>query len=152
MEAVKEEVKRSVVVPEQRMNSAEYWRRDWVVNAEEGTTKDDILKPDYWALVSYKMHPYDRIELRLETGEWIAELLVVQAERTFAKVVLLHFHELVSANSLPEVPSKFRIEWKGPQHKHAVIRVSDSVVLKNGFDSKDKARDWLTNYERAAAT
>ena len=155
MEAVKEAAaeavkKRDVAgIGEDRMQSAEYWRRDWVVNAEQGTTREDILKPGYWALVAYKMHAYDHIEVRLETGEWLAELLVLPgSERTFAYVALLHFHQL-SAVSLPEVSPLFRVDWKGPQHKWAVIRVSDSAMLKNGFENKAKAQEWLTNHERA---
>lgn len=147
------EVKRRLVaVSEQRMGLAESHRRDWVVNAEVGTTIQDVLDPAYWAYVvkssSIQLSPYDRIEVRLESGEWVAELMVVNVGMTWASVHLLKLHELSdSAVPVPE-PTKFDIQWKGPQRKHAVIRLADGDVVQEGFGQKAEAADWLKNYQR----
>ena len=84
-----DEKKRVVILNPSRLQGAEYARQDWVVNAEEGTKISDVLDPAYWAHTSAQMKPYDRIEVRLETGEWILELLVLSADRNWARVQVL---------------------------------------------------------------
>ena len=78
----------------QRMQLAEQWRQDWVVNAEEGTTVDDVLNPTYWASVATQFQVFDKIEVRLETGEWILELIVMSVGRTHATVYLAKRYDL----------------------------------------------------------
>lgn len=143
-----QQAERSVAITEQRFNLAEYWRRDFVVNAEIGTTKEDILRPEYWALVAQHLKPFDHIEVRDEAGEWIAELSVRQADRTWANVALLHFHQFVAISDQPGVAARHRVEWKGPQHKWAVIRNGDSQMVQKGFSERESANEWLRNHER----
>jgi len=143
--------KRTVILNPSRMGLSEYLRQDWVVNAEEGTTVQDILDPGYWAHTSAQMKPYDRIEVRLETGEWIADLIALQVDRNWARVHMLHLHDLVAVASEVPAPQKFRVEWKGPQRKHVVIRLSDSLAIQEGFSAKTEAIAWLQTYEQATA-
>lgn len=146
-----EEMKRrSVIIDPQRMHLAEFERQDWIVNAEEGTLISDIVDPGYWAHMAAQMKPYDRIEVRLETGEWIAEVLVLSTDRNWAKV-----HLLVKYDIAPELvnsisPLQHAVEWKGVQKKHCVIRKSDQKIVQEGFEDKNKALQWLANHERAA--
>lgn len=142
-------LKRSVVITDQRMQTAEQWRREWIVNAEDGTTKEDILKPEYWSQVSYRFTVLDHIEVRAENMEWIAELIVLQAERSYAFVYLKQFYQLVKPSELPEISGKYRVEFKGAHLKHVVVRVQDGAVLQSGISKKDEAYTWLANYEKA---
>jgi hypothetical protein len=139
---------RSVVITEQRMQAAEVWRRDWIVNAEDGTTKEDILKPEYWSLVSQRFTVLDHIEVRAENMEWIAELVVLRAERNYAFVYLKQFYQLAKTE-LPTIGPKYRVDFKGPQLKHVVVRVQDGAVIQSGISTKDEAHAWLANYEKA---
>ena len=63
------ELKRAVILNPQRRGLAEQMRQDWVVNAEEGTSVQDVLDPSYWAHIAAELQQYDHIEVRLETGE-----------------------------------------------------------------------------------
>ena len=60
---------RAVILNPQRIGLAEQLMQHWVVNAEEGTTVADVLDPGYWAHCAAQMQVYDRIDVRLETGE-----------------------------------------------------------------------------------
>jgi hypothetical protein len=146
-----EKVKRTVILAENRAALAEYERQDWVVNAEEGTTIEDVQEPGYWAHVAARMKPYDRIEVRLETGEWIAELVVVAVDRNWARVSLLGTYDLtVREGSVPSA-QKHKVLWKGPQHKFCVIRISDDQLVQGGFTDKDAANVWMRNHENVTS-
>lgn len=133
----------------QRTRLAEYERQDWCHNAETGTTLEDIQSDSYWALMAADFKPYARIEVRIDTGEWLAELLVLQCERTWAKVHLLKSYELTKVEDFP-VSMRHRVEWKGPQRKWSVIRTSDQQPVRDKFESRSEGNDWLAGYERAS--
>lgn len=131
-----------------RMRLAQYDRRDWVVNAEIGTSLDEVLRPEYWAHMAGTMSPYDHIEVRVDDEQWLAHLLVRRVERSAVVVHVLHFYELDPKQVASASAAQHRIEFKGPQRKHSVIRTSDNAVIRDEFASKEAARQWLTDYER----
>lgn len=141
--------KRAVVVDPQRMQNAEYLRRDWVCTAEEGTTVDDLLDPGYWSHVATQLTMYDRIEVRIDSGEYLLELLVKEAGRNWAQVALLHHHDLAGKVTTGEaVTADFDAVFKGPLRKWCAIRKSDSVALHEKMETKAQALEWISGYER----
>lgn len=141
--------KRFVVVDPQRMQSAEHQRRDWVCTAEEGTTVDDILDPGYWAHIASQLTIYDHIEVRIDSGEFVLELLVKDCKRNWAQVVLLHHHDLAGDTKTATAPSdEFEPVFKGPLRKWCVIRKSDSAALQEKLENKAQALEWISSYER----
>lgn len=145
------ETKRVVILNPQRMLQSEYARQDWVINAEEGTSISDVLDPAYWAHVSAQMKPYDRAEVRLETGEWMLELLVLTSERNWARVHLLQKYDLVATEQVAPPAQKHLVKWRGPQHKHCVVRIADNEVLSKDHESAEIAAQWLRNYENTTS-
>lgn len=144
--------KRAVMLQPERMQHAEYWRQDWVVNAEVGTTVQDVLDPQYWCHMASQIKPYDRVEVRLETGEWILELVVLSVDRTWAKVHVLHHHDLSQVTDEAPGPAKTKVQWRGAHHKHSVVRLSDNTVLETGFANKEDAAAWARQYEQRVLT
>jgi hypothetical protein len=141
--------KRALILNPQRIGIAEQMRQDWVVNAEEGTTVNDVLEPGYWAHCAASMQVYDRIDVRLETGEWMLELIVLDVGRNYARMFLVKKHDFAETSlEVPVNAIRHKVEWKGPQRKHAVIRTSDSAVVQEGFADKSAALVWLQNHER----
>lgn len=142
---------RVVILSPTRFAQSEYVRQEWVVNAEEGTTINDVLDPAYWSHVSAEMKPYARIEVRLETGEWLLELLVLTCERNWARVHLLNKYDLVATQDIAPPPQKHIVKWRGPQHKHCVVRIADGEVLTKDHETAEAATQWLRNYENVTA-
>lgn len=138
--------KREISIFDTRMLSAEYARNVWIVNAETGTTPSDVLEPIYWAHVASRLSPYDRIEVRAEEGDWVMELIVIACERNWARVHVLHKHELASPNAVPAAENH-QVMWKGPQKKFCVIRVADMQAVQEGFADKRDAYAWMVNHE-----
>ena len=138
----------SPILNPQRINLAEFWRQDWVVNAEEGVSVEQVSDPAYWAHVSAKFKPYDHIEVRAEDGAWIATFLVLDCSRTFARLHLLSHHKLTTRDVAQTQTAKHEVKWKGPQHKHCVIRLADNAIISEGHASADIARIAMVQHEQ----
>jgi len=147
-EALAVKPKESPILNPSRINLAEYVRQDWVVNAEEGTTVEQAQDPAYFAHVAAKFKPYDHIEVRAEDGAWIAEFLVVDCSRTWAKVFTLSYHKLAEKVEASKPEAKYKVAWKGPQRLHAVIRVADNAIISEGHSSAEIAQLALKQHEQ----
>lgn len=140
--------KRAVVIDPQRIQSAEYLRRDWVCTAEEGTTVADVLDPGYWSHIAGQLTLYDRIEVRIDSGEYLLELLVKKCGRNWAQVALLHHHDLVGkVPTGADVADEFDAVFKGPLRKWCVLRKSDGKALEEKLADKAAALAWISSYE-----
>jgi len=140
---------RAVVIDPQRMKIAEYVRNEWVVTAEEGTSVDDIVHPGYWAHMARQLSLYDRIEVRIDTGEFLLELLVKSVGPNWAQVAVLQHHQLVGVadDKTSEAHSELDVKFKGPIRKWCVVRKSDDEILHEKEESKLAASTWAAQYE-----
>lgn len=144
-----EEKKRVISIEPARMQLAEQWRQEWVANAPEGATVEDIVKPEFWALMSSQFKPYDRIEVRADDGSWMAELVVLNCDRTWAKVCLLKEYKLASTEAIQTPNAKYEIKWRGPHHKWSVIRLADDNCIKSECATREEAAFWLKEHDKA---
>lgn len=132
-----------------RMHLAEHRRNVFTVVPEHGTSHEELLKDGYWAHVSAKLKPGDRIEALAEDGAYFAEFIVQDAGRLYAKVALLR-HVPLDAVEVKEgglVAAGYDVKWKGPQRRWCVLRGQD--ILKDGMD-KGSAVSWAQNHAKAA--
>lgn len=148
MAEANEKPKRSVQIDPGRMRLAEYERQDWVANAPEGSAIEDILQPGFWSLMAAQMKPYDRVEVRADDGTWLAEVLVLGCDRTWAKVHLLSSHQLTTADVSQSQSAKYDVIWKGPQKKWIVLRLADQTIVKEGIPTKDEGFAWMREHEK----
>jgi hypothetical protein len=132
-----------------RIKLGETARNIWCVYPEPGTSVETLLDPAYWSHWSEKMRPTDRIEVYPEDGCYFAELIVRFSTRQAAYVAPLRYVELGEL-ALPNV-NEFRVKYTGPVHKHAVVRVRDSVMMQGGFDTSEGAMQWLALNSRSLA-
>lgn len=145
---VEHHVKGGAPIAEARFNLSSVFRQDWVVNAEEGTTLEDIKQSGYWAHVAKQLTALDHIEVRAETMEWIAELVVIeQPTRNAARVFVKNYYDLTKIEKPAIAADAYRIEFKGPQRKHVVIRNSDNEPIQEGLPRKEDAMTWLRQHE-----
>lgn len=140
------EIKRVVYADPARMKLAEYERQDWVLNVPEEVVPTDLVKPDFWAHMASQMKPYDRVEVRQEDGTWVADLIVLLTDRTWAKVHVLNLYE-IPLEAAVKGEEKHEVAFKGPQRKWCVIRKADGEILKDGM-GKVEATQWKDEHER----
>ncbi len=134
-----------------RMRASEFWRTTWCINPELGVTKEDMLKPEYWAHVASKLKPWDLIEARAEDGSYFAVLVVLDGAKTWAKVDEILYKEFKD-NAGPadvNVDDKYTIQYKGPHAKWRVTRKSDNNIMREELVSKAAAMAWLSEYQKA---
>ena len=147
MEAVAK--KQSPVLMPDRCKHAEFTNTRWTVNVESGRTPQDILAPSYWSHTAFQMQPFDEIQARAEDGKWVAYLVVRFCEKNFAIMHLDRLIEFKDNAEIPETSIRHKVEWKGPQHQYAVIRLSDSQMLHSKCKTREEAAEWLRNHENA---
>lgn len=129
-----------------------------------GVTLQDLQDPAYWAHHAVKLRPLDEIRARAEDGSWVANLLVLDASRTWARVKVLSEHKLGTADvaltqavmedqekRVAQIKEGFKITFRGP-HRHSVVRKSDSNLMSEGHVTKVDAERWLDNYARDQAS
>jgi hypothetical protein len=151
--AVVEKPAMAVTLVEARIGLSDHKRQDWVVDAEEGHTIEQVLDPMYWAHVAPRFSLYDRVEVRVDTGEWMLELIVIQTGRNFARVHVAAKHDFTaSASAAPKQSIKHKVEFKGTHKKYCVIRIADSALLQEGLQTREQANEWLANYERVTVS
>lgn len=140
-----------------KMQSAEYSRNIWSIRADEGTNVEDLMSPSYYAHVTQRLKPGDRLEISAEDYTWFAELYVLSVAKVSAKVALLRYVVLTKRSedlpeqvqeqpSLPDHPD-YVIKWAGA-NKFRVVRKEDRAVLQSGFQLADEAREWLNTHLR----
>lgn len=134
-----------------RFQSNEYVNTDWTVTVEAGTSLEDVANPAFFANVASRLHPYDHIRVRVDTGEYYAELMVLDCGRTWAKTIVLSKYQLVKGgddDGLVEGADKdYEVKFLGPHKKFCVVRRSgDKEVIKEGCATKQDANLWLSQY------
>jgi hypothetical protein len=151
----------------ERFKLAEHERNIHSITVEEGITRAQIIDPAFLAHVAAKLRPYDRVEVRCDDGALFATLLVLQAERTWARVHVLEWHNLttrdvsltqtgetdqpVAAGPAPNKEQEYEIAYKGPHKKWSVIRLTDGAYMREGEESKAAASHWLAEWLRVTA-
>lgn len=143
---------------EARFKLAEAVRNVYCITVPEGTTRAQVLHPDFWGQVSARwLRPYSRIEVRCDDGTIFGELLVLMAERTFARVVCLAWHDLTTKDvaqtqiaTEEEKAAAYEVKHRGVHYQWSVVRAADKAVIKENIPTKAEAEQFRKEYiERA---
>ena len=133
-----------------RFALSEHTNQDWTVTVETGTSLEDILNVAFFSNVANRLRPYDRIRVRIDTGEFYAELLVLGCGKTWAKTVPIFSMDLAAKadEKMQESNDEYRVQWRGPHLKFCIIRNSDNEPVKERLETKADAEAWLVNYAK----
>lgn len=124
-------------------------RNQWHIEPEFGTPVEALLVPGYWAHISSYLRRGDVITALAEDNSYHVELLVLEAGKLFAKVVLKQRVDITAAQmSNAPIPDGYEIKFRGPVKKWSVLR--DKDVLKDELDSRSAAESWLTDHVKVA--
>lgn len=131
----------------------EFLYTQWGITVPNATTKEDLLRPEFWAHVARDLKPEDVMHVRTEDGSYRAELLVLDRGTFGAKMGVKNEYRFdsVEPSEQSSVPKGHKVEWSGPHTKFRVVRESDRKVLKDGFENKTEAFSWLVNHGKALA-
>ena len=125
-----------------KLQLAEHKRNVHFADVPKGTPLTVLNMPEFWANVSGRLRPNDRIEAQPEDGLFFAEFMVRSCGPNWAHVELMRYHAFESAESLIEKSKTHKVEYNGASKWH-VIRLSDRAVLTKGHETPEQASAWL---------
>jgi hypothetical protein len=142
---------RQITIEAGRIILAEFGRNEWIATATPGTTIEEVRDEGYFAHRAKDFRPYDRIEMRIDDGSWLAELLVLEVTRTYCRTALLNFYRLTTDDVARTKASqdRYAIKFRGPHLQFSVIRNSDNVVMSEHHRTMQQAESWLRDHEKS---
>ena len=135
----------------QRLKLAETERRHYVAIPESGVPYEATLRPEFWAHVGAMFRIGDLIELAPEDGSYFALLQVRECGRLFAKVGEILFKDWGGAAVEETENSEFAVKWRGRYDKFSVVRSSDKLPIKTGFETREQAATYMLSHVKALA-
>ena len=144
-----------------RFHLAEHQRNVYVATVEGGIARADMLAPEFWSHIAAKLRPYDEIVVYCDDGSLYARMLVLNSERTWARMHVLQWEDLTTRDvslskgapaakaASPEVEKAlFRVEYKGKHKQWCVIRENTNPpeYIREQEVSKANANLWLAEY------
>jgi len=107
---IKVEVKEEERIQLQGNRTREFghWQNWHTVNAQIGTTRENILNEDYWAHVALKYNKGDMLFVRADDNSWIANYYILDCGRTWVKVFELAWWDL----AVMEIPEHYLDDFK----------------------------------------
>jgi hypothetical protein len=126
----------------------------FAVNADAGTTIDDILKPEYWGNVARHLRTGggDEIIVVCDDMSFRAHLWVVSAGHTYANVRLIGEPLMAQAQEAKEIQiheSNVFVQWRGPHALWSVMRREENgskTMLREKLATRDIAETEAKEY------
>jgi hypothetical protein len=130
-----------------------YENTEWRAIVEFGTPYEEVLKTDFWAHVAEarQVKIGDDIIVVPDDVSYRAHLFVRDVGPKWVKVTQLDKIEFDSTPLDSAESTEFKVEWKGPHHKHAIVRISDNQLVQTGFKTAADARLGMADHIKAMA-
>lgn len=122
----------------------------WDVVLGDEHEESDIMRPEFWDVVSKDFTPGDIIHVRTDTGEFYAQYYVVSCGRFNAHLKQIMRLDLEETDANDIVVSEYRYKWCGPKLKHCVVRASDGERVMTNLPTKGEALKWIGGQHKAA--
>ncbi len=132
--------------PPNGLKQAGHLAQSWEFELPADRAIEEALDPLAWAHIGLKLRPHDTIRLIPQAGRDFIQLLVLEAGRGYAKVKLLHHIPMDAPVDEAEPTAELSVKWVSPQTKWGVIRNSDKVRLKDGFENRQDAQRWADDH------
>lgn len=114
-----------------------------------GTPYEDVLEPEFWAQVAYKLRVGDEIIVHTDDMTYYARLLVRDVggpslQRVPNRAIVAELMHQQLGPLAKELRNKtHEAKFMGPHLKWCVIALSDQQVLKDGFSTAEEAQGWM---------
>lgn len=130
-----------------KVQPAESVQSRWLVTAAAGTTRGDILTPEYWSHAAMMLRPFHLIDVQCEDGSFFAQYIVISCDSNWARLYELHYYDLtqvikLSEKALNKMKEEYIVKHRGPKG-WSVIRVGDDALMKEGLQTEAEAGAWI---------
>ncbi len=122
-----------------------------VVYVEEGTPKETLLDPTFWAMYAPKLTIGDHIYVDEEAGNYFCELKVRSVGINAASVKILRFIEFPESD-IGEIETRsggnHEVKFGNMHTRFRVVRKDDKHVVKDKLQTRAEADIWMRDYEK----
>lgn len=143
---------------EGNLKRSEYERTEYRVKTKEGETLEDVLAPEYWTHVGYKLRPFDKIEVVFHDGSRYLELIVVDCAKLWAKVAIIVDKSLadeagdaIAKREAEDGEGPYFVKFVSPTLRYCIIRRSDNQRVAEGYAGKKEATDKMLEFIKTMA-
>lgn len=141
---------RDVMIGDRHFKEAAVVRNRWSVVLTPEQAKPDLSEPRFWSNIARRLSNGDIIEVRTENETAYGEFIVVESSNIHAKVQELSWHEL-GARDKSVQDAEYKYKWRGPIHRHCVVRISDDHCMVENLPSKESCLEWIRTHRAQAA-
>ena len=142
-----------------RIKLADYVRQHWRSTPDGGITLEQVLEPSFFGHIAKKIALLDIIEVIPQDNSYFAELLVTGKADDRVTVTLLRHIPLAEqtkaktqgTTSARIAEDDLEVKYRGPIAKHTVWVKSTHEIIKEGFDTADEAKNFLSAYVNGLA-
>lgn len=147
-EVIRKEAPRAVMLPPNRHQLFQYTNNRHFITAEEGTTPEDVCKPEFLAHIARKVRMYDEFIVVTDDGAFWMRLIALQAGPTWVRTKLLEHVALKgeAAQVAADPMNPYEVTFKGPVRKWACLAKNDGRVIKEQMGSREEAEAFMRDY------
>lgn len=103
----------------------------WHVFVPDGVKFEELLKPEAWQHVAYKLRPMARISVTSDSSRFIGELVVISCGQLWATVKEVFYKEF-DVEPAMDVNDEYEAAWISNRYKFGIRRKSDNQwILKD---------------------
>lgn len=139
--------KKAAAITMARLGLAEQVRQIWHAMVPDEVTPAQVKEESYWCHVAVNLKPGDEIIVLPDNMDWRLVLHVIAAERLWAHVTELSYHDFSKIEAPVKLPSIYKIEYAGAHHQWRVLR--EGKELRDGLQTESIAKKWAANHEMA---
>jgi hypothetical protein len=127
--------------------------RRWSAELAPDQSLEDTFEPEFWKTQSIHLAGHDKanpkgrgdiIEVRKPDTGLYAELLVLEVGNGYVRVQPLKAYQPEEVKEESESP--LTTKWNFGKKVHEVVRKSDGIVMATGFQTKQSAVAWISNF------
>ena len=123
-----------------------YRRFDCVV--PQGTTKDDLEKPELWTNVAPQLKQFDEVRAVASDASFVAYLVVLFSHGTDARLKIVNGVDLDEVDDTDSASSKHDIKMRGTL-KWCIVNLETGENIKTNIPTKSQAQRELEDYLKA---
>lgn len=142
--------KRDLKLQQGRIKRLMVMNTHWDVVLGEEHIEDDLMRPEFWDIVSRSFTPGDIIHVRTDDGAFYAQYYVVSCGQFNAHLKRIMRLQLDETDENDIIVSEYQYKWGGPALKHTIVRASDGERIKTHMASKEDCLRWIAGQSKAA--
>ena len=137
-------------LPQSAFGLVQFKHSDIAITLPKGFDYELLKSGDTWKHIATRFKQGDIVHVRTEDHAFYAILYVRAADALWVQTEEMFFKQLGKEETVSS-DGGYDVKWGSPKTLFGVYRSSDGERIKDGFQTKEAAADWLTEHLRKTA-